>query len=43
MKRGTEEFEKWKNMYRILFPEDTRIPSPCRCSMRLHAPILRPR
>lgn len=29
MKRGIEDSEKWKNMYRILFPGDTHIPSPC--------------
>ncbi|PTB46671.1 hypothetical protein M441DRAFT_22664 [Trichoderma asperellum CBS 433.97] len=28
MKRGIEECEKWENMYRILFPRDTHIPSP---------------
>jgi len=31
MKRGIEECEKWQNMYRILFPRDTHIPSPCVC------------
>ncbi|KAL6908646.1 hypothetical protein GGI43DRAFT_393264 [Trichoderma evansii] len=28
MKRGIPDSEKWKIMYRILFPEDARVPSP---------------
>lgn len=31
MKRGIEESQKWEIMYRILFPDDIHVPSPCVC------------
>jgi hypothetical protein len=36
------EAEKWKEMYKILFPydDDDSIPSPCRCFTRLKISIL---
>lgn len=29
-RRGPKEEDKWREMFRILFPDDTVIPSPCR-------------
>lgn len=32
-RRGQTDIQKWKEIYRILFPGESQIPSPCKFNM----------